>query len=144
MLGLAIFIALIVVHELIHGAVFACFAKDGIRSVAFGVIWSMLTPYCTCRESLKRKHYMLAILAPTVVLGILPAAVALAIGAWGIMLIGVLMILGGGGDVMCAIKLATYRTKGKNCMFFDHPYEVGLAGGAIEGEKNRKIGVELT
>jgi len=117
----------IVGHELIHGAVFACFAKEGFRSVAFGVIWSMLTPYCTCRESLKRKHYMLAILAPTVVLGILPATVALAIGSKWILYLGVLMILGGGGDIMCAIKLATYRTKGKECLFFDHPYEIGLA-----------------
>ena len=125
--GMLFFIAFIVVHELIHGAVFACFAKDGVRSVAFGVIWSMLTPYCTCRESLKRKHYMLAILAPTVVLGILPAAVALAIGSRWILYLGILMILGGGGDIMCAIKLGTYRTKGKECLFFDHPYEVGLA-----------------
>ena len=53
--GLILLTAFIVGHELIHGAVFACFAKDGFRSVAFGVIWSMLTPYCTCRESLKRK-----------------------------------------------------------------------------------------
>lgn len=120
-------IVLIVVHELIHGAVFACFAKDGFRSVAFGVIWSMLTPYCTCRESLKRKHYMLAILAPTVVLGILPAAAALALGSRWLLYLGVLLILGGGGDIMCAIKLGTYRTKGKDCLFFDHPYEVGLA-----------------
>ena len=125
--GLVLLTAFIVGHELIHGAVFACFAKDGFRSVAFGVIWSMLTPYCTCRESLKRKHYMLAILAPTVVLGILPAAVALAVGSKWILYLGVLMILGGGGDIMCAIKLATYRTKGKECLFFDHPYEVGLA-----------------
>ncbi|MBQ8845719.1 MAG: DUF3267 domain-containing protein [Lachnospiraceae bacterium] len=125
--GLVLLTAFIVGHELIHGAVFACFAKDGFRSVAFGVIWSMLTPYCTCRESLKRKHYMLAILAPTVVLGILPAAVALTVGSKWILYLGVLMILGGGGDIMCAIKLATYRTKGKECLFFDHPYEVGLA-----------------
>lgn len=125
--GLVLLTAFIVGHELIHGAVFACFAKDGFRSVAFGVIWSMMTPYCTCRESLKRKHYMLAILAPTVVLGILPAAVALTIGSKWILYLGVLMILGGGGDIMCAIKLATYRTKGKECLFFDHPYEVGLA-----------------
>ena len=125
--GLILLTAFIVGHELIHGAVFACFAKDGFRSVAFGVIWSMLTPYCTCRESLKRKHYMLAILAPTVVLGILPAAVALTVGSKWILYLGVLMILGGGGDIMCAIKLATYRTKGKECLFFDHPYEVGLA-----------------
>lgn len=127
LVGAFLVVTFIVVHELIHGAVFACFAKDGFRAVAFGVIWSMLTPYCTCRESLKRKHYMLAILAPTAVLGIVPAAVALAIGSHWIMCLGILMILGGGGDIMCAIKLATYRTKGKECLFFDHPYEVGLA-----------------
>ena len=69
---------------------------------------------------------MLASLTPTVVLGILPAAVALAIGSRWILYLGVLMILGGGGDVMCTIKMMTYRTKGKECLFFDHPYEVGL------------------
>lgn len=127
LLGSFLIIVLIVVHELIHGLVFACFAKDGFRSVAFGVIWSMLTPYCTCREPLKRTHYLLAGLAPTVVLGILPAAVALAIGSRWILYMGILMILGGGGDIMCAFKLVTYRTKGKDCLFFDHPYEVGLA-----------------
>lgn len=136
LVGFLLIIALIVGHELIHGAVFACFTKEGFRSVAFGVIWSMLTPYCTCRESLKRKHYMLAMLAPTVVLGILPAAVALAIGSQWFMCLGILMILGGGGDIMCAVKLATYRTTGKECLFFDHPYEVGLA--VFERTENKR------
>ncbi len=126
LLFVLLILVLIVVHELIHGVVFACFTKSGFRSVAFGVMWSMLTPYCTCRESLKRNHYMMAILAPTVVLGILPAMVAWVIGAPLLLYLGVVMVLCGGGDVICAIKLATYRTKGKECLFFDHPYEVGL------------------
>lgn len=133
--GLIIF-ALIVVHELIHGAVFACFTKEHFRSVSFGVIWSMLTPYCTCREPLKRAHYLLAILAPTVVLGVLPAVIALACGFWGVLLLGVLMILGGGGDIMCAFRLLTYKAKGKDCVFFDHPYEVGLV--VFERAKTKK------
>ena len=36
----------IVVHELIHGLTWACYAKSGWKSISFGVMWKMLTPYC--------------------------------------------------------------------------------------------------
>ena len=28
--------------------------------------------------------------------------------------------------MLIAIKLCAYKTKGKDCVFFDHPYECGL------------------
>ena len=40
----------IVVHELIHGLTWACFAKNGWKSISFGVWWKVLTPYCHCNE----------------------------------------------------------------------------------------------
>ena len=70
---------------------------------------------------------MLAILAPTVVLGIVPIVVAWVIAAPLLLYLGVVMVLAGGGDILIAIRLATYKSKGKDCLFFDHPYEVGLA-----------------
>ena len=36
----------IVVHELIHGLTWACYAKSGWKSISFGVMWKLLTPYC--------------------------------------------------------------------------------------------------
>lgn len=117
---------LIVVHELIHGVGFACFVESHWKAVSFGIIWKMLTPYCTCREPLKRKHYLVAILAPTVILGIIPTIIAVVYGFWGMFLVSLLMIFGGGADILIAIKLCVYKTKGKDCVFFDHPYECGL------------------
>lgn len=38
----------IVVHELIHGITWACYAPSGWKSISFGVMWKMLTPYCRC------------------------------------------------------------------------------------------------
>lgn len=126
--GLALLAAfvLIVVHELIHGIVFACFVESHWKAVSFGVIWKMLTPYCSCREPLKRIHYLAAILAPTVILGFIPAILSIVYGWMAMFLVALLMIMGGGADMLIAIKLCTYKTKGKECVFFDHPYECGL------------------
>ena len=44
---LPILLVLIVLHELIHGLVWSCFAKNHFHSIEFGVIWKALTPYCT-------------------------------------------------------------------------------------------------
>ena len=40
----------IVVHELIHGLTWACYAKSGWKSISFGVMWKLLTPYCHCDQ----------------------------------------------------------------------------------------------
>ena len=41
---LLMIIALILIHELLHGLTWGCFAKNRWKSIDFGVIWSMLTP----------------------------------------------------------------------------------------------------
>jgi len=64
-------IAGIVVHELIHGLVWGIYAPSRFKSISFGVIWKMLTPYCHCSEPMKVKNYMKGALAPLVVLGII-------------------------------------------------------------------------
>ena len=52
------FFAGIVVHELLHGITWACYAKSGWKSISFGVMWKLLTPYCHCNEPIFRinKH----------------------------------------------------------------------------------------
>lgn len=51
---LLMIIALIVIHELIHGLTWGYFAKNCLKSIDLGMIWTMLTPYCTDAEHLTR------------------------------------------------------------------------------------------
>ncbi len=47
----------VVVHELIHGITWACFAPSGWKSISFGVIWKRLTPYCLQRADASAPLY---------------------------------------------------------------------------------------
>lgn len=117
---------LLVVHEGIHGLVWGAFAKNHFRSIAFGVIWQALAPYCTCAEPLKRWQYLLGAAAPTLVLGFGLAAVAAASGQAWLFLLAELMLFGGGGDALIILKTLRYRPKDKEALYCDHPYECGL------------------
>ena len=97
---LLMIIALIVIHELFHGLTWGCFAKTHLKSIDFGVIWSMLTPYCTCAEPLSRWQYILGCLMPTLVLGFGLMAVACILHSLFWFALAELMILSGGGDFM--------------------------------------------
>src|SRR5690606_9207687 len=64
LLFLVVVIVGVVVHELIHGITWAIFAKNGLRSIKFGILKEMLTPYCHCQEPLKLKPYLLGAMMP--------------------------------------------------------------------------------
>ena len=36
----------IIIHELIHGITWSIYADNGFKSIKFGVLWKMMTPYC--------------------------------------------------------------------------------------------------
>ncbi|MDI9412423.1 MAG: DUF3267 domain-containing protein [Bacillota bacterium] len=120
MLLLAFFVS-IVIHELIHGISFALFTKEGWKSIKFGVIWKVVTPYCTCREPLPRNQYLISAMLPTIILGVIPYIFALVIKNKFLLDLSVLNILGGGGDIYISLKLRKY----KEHLVIDHPYLVG-------------------
>ena len=62
----------IVVHELIHGLTWACYAKRGWKSISFGVMWKLLTPYCHCDEPMHISGYMMGAMMPCIILGCHP------------------------------------------------------------------------
>ena len=88
---------LVVLHEVIHGVTWALLAPRGFGAIAFGVIWQMLTPYCTCKDGLKRWQYLLGGLMPTLILGFGLVGLSTLMGSLGLFLLAELMILGGGG-----------------------------------------------
>lgn len=118
------FIACIFIHEGIHGLTWAVFAKGHMKSIEFGFIVQMLTPYCTCSEPLKKHQYLLGTLMPLIILGILPSAAGIITGSSFAAALGVIMIMAAAGDIMIAWKVLRCRNTGDQ-LFVDHPYEGG-------------------
>lgn len=125
LLLLVLLIALLAAHEGIHGLVWGLCAPSGFRSIEFGVVWAVLSPYCTCAEPMKKGQYLLGSAMPTLILGFGLGIVAIYTGVSLLLYLSVLMILGGGGDFCIILKLLAYRPQGE-VVYCDHPYEVGL------------------
>ena len=89
----------IVVHELIHGLTWACYAKSGWKSISFGVMWKLLTPYCHCDEPMHIPGYMMGAMMPCIVLGVIPAIAALFIGSLPMLAWGIFFIAAAAGDI---------------------------------------------
>ena len=112
----------IVLHELIHGIVWAKYAKNGFKSIKFGVLWTMLTPYCHCKETLNVRQYIIGAISPAIILGILPSIIAIVIGNLGLLLFGIFFTMAAAGDFL-VINLI--RKEDKNSLVQDHPSEAG-------------------
>ncbi len=125
-LFLVCIIVLTVLHELIHGLTWSLFTEKRWNSISFGVIWSALTPYCTCNEPLTKKQYIAGSIAPTVILGLIPMFIAIAVGSPFLFLLGAVMYLGGGGDMTIILKMLKFKAIGNEVLYLDHPYKVGL------------------
>ncbi len=122
-----IIFVLIVVHELIHGITWAAFAKNGWKSISFGFIVEYLTPYCSCNQPMKKYQIILGAIMPTIVLGFIPAIVAVFTGSTITLFVALMLIMGGGGDMIIIFKLLRFKSTAKDVLFIDHPYELGTA-----------------
>lgn len=111
------------VHELIHGAVFAWYAPNGFKSVKFGASLKMGAVYCHCKDPVKVKYYRRAGMAPMILLGLIPLTFALATGVHWINTFGLLLTIGGLGDLMIWFKLLKFDS---NLIIRDHPEKLGF------------------
>ena len=116
------FIAGIVVHELVHGITWAMFAKRGWKSISFGMIWKMLTPYCHCDEPLKVREYIIGALMPLLVVGVIPMILGLCLQSIFLTFFGAFYVGGAAGDIMIVVLL---RHEPAGNMVLDHPSEAG-------------------
>ena len=118
-------LVLVVVHELIHGITWSRFAPNGMADIEFGFMKEYLTPYCVCKAPLPKAGYVMGALAPLVVLGIVPTVVAIAIGSFWLLFVGVVMILSAGGDVIIVVLLLRHRSATSEQLIYDHPTQAG-------------------
>ena len=121
-LVLVMLVAGIVAHELIHGITWACFAKHGFRSIRFGVMWAMLTPYCHCKEPLTMQHYRIGGLMPLIILGLLPLLLAYPLKSVPLLQWGIIFVTSAAGDILMIWKL---RKEPASLLVQDHPKEAG-------------------
>lgn len=115
-----------VIHELIHGLFWGLFASEHYKSIEFGFIVQMLTPYCTCLEPLKKWQYLVGCIMPGVILGLFPFIAAYIIGSTIMLIYGLVMLVGAVGDIMIVIKLLRFKSESKDVIYIDHPTEGGL------------------
>lgn len=113
----------IIMHELLHGAGWSLFTQKGFKSVKFGFNWKFLAPYCHCREPLKVKHYITGTLMPLVILGVLPALLAIGLGNGALLIFGIIFTWTAGGDI---ISLFMLRNLESDSYVFDHPDKMGF------------------
>ena len=121
-LVLVAWIISIPVHELLHGIGWSLSCKDGFKSVRFGVMWSKLTPYCSCKEPLNFGQYLLGGILPLLVLGLLPSLIAVLTGNPYLLSFGILSIIAAGGDMLICLEMRKYP----QAVFLDHPSECGF------------------
>ena len=118
-------VVLTVVHELVHGLAWSLFTPHHWGDIAFGFVKEYLMPYCACAMPLRKTHYLIGALAPLVLVGIVPAVIGILIGSFALMLLGVVMISGAGGDMIISWRILRYRTDKRELVYIDHPTEAG-------------------
>ncbi|MBE6053628.1 MAG: DUF3267 domain-containing protein [Clostridium sartagoforme] len=112
------------VHEFLHGFTWRFFCKEGWKSIKFGVLWSKLTPYCHCKEPLNVNKYLIALLMPFFILGIVTGILAIILESPVMLFFSAFSILGAGGDTTIALKILKYRKR--DIVILDHPTECGF------------------
>ena len=123
--AMAVFIVLVVVHELVHGLTWSCFTPHGMKDIEFGVMRDSLTPYCVCNEPLRKGPYILGALMPLLVLGVLPLVLAYCLGNVVLLYLGILMTIAAIGDAMIVVRVLRHKAKTPDVLLYDHPVEAG-------------------
>ncbi len=112
----------IFLHEVIHAMVFGIFGEKGFKYVHVGIQWDTITPYAHYSKALRALYYRLALIAPAVILGLIPILLGLIFHMGVIFIFGLLFLLFAGGDllIMWLIRKVPNRS-----MVKDHPTRAG-------------------
>ena len=122
LLFFALVILGVIIHELLHGIIWSRYTEKGFKSIKFGILWKMLTPYCHCTEPLKVKHYIFGAAMPAIILGFIPSIISVMIGNLAMLLFGMIFTIAAIGDFLMIYFL---RKENMDNMVEDHPSEVG-------------------
>jgi hypothetical protein len=111
-----------IVHEFIHGIVMLVFTKK-IKSVKIGFRLEILLPYAHCKEPLTVFQMLIVVLAPWIVLGLIPFIISLGNGSVILWFVGVSMTILSVGDFIYTALL--YRLS-RYYLVLDHDSKIGF------------------
>lgn len=119
---LLLFLAGVVLHELIHGICMAGFAKNGRKAVSFGFNIKALAPYAHCKEPLPVAAYRISLIMPAVLMGDIPVLAGWISGNILVLLFGTLFTLAAAGDF-----IILWMSRGiETGLLQDHPDKIGF------------------
>jgi hypothetical protein len=111
-----------VAHELIHALGWAWFARRPLSSIRIGFHWRGVSPYAHPKDPMPVGPYRAGALLPGLVLGLGPAAAAIALGWPALMAWSLVFTLAAGGDL---IVLWLLRGVEAGRVVRDHPTRAG-------------------
>jgi hypothetical protein len=113
----------VVAHEFLHAVTWSLFAKNGWKSITFGIHWKELAPFVHCDEFLPKIHYIAGVAMPGLILGVLPLLISCATREAWLFCFGSFFTAGAGGDFLSLQKLASFR---RSDAILDHPKHLGF------------------
>ena len=136
LLFFALMIVFVAVHELLHGITWSIFAKEHFNSIEFGVLWRTLNPYCTCGEALTKSQYLMGLIMPCLILGVVPSVISWWNHSGWFLAMGMVMTVSAGGDLLIG-KMILANKSDPEALYLDHPTEIGLV--RFEKDNGRSI-----
>lgn len=121
-ISLGTILAGMLIHELIHGLVWALFVKNACKSIKFGFSKHNFSPYCHCMEPIKLKYYIWGGIMPAFVLGFIPIVISWFTGLIAFMFFGFVFSLAAGSDIIICWKL---RNENFHILIQDFPDKPG-------------------
>lgn len=116
---IAIIAISVVIHELLHGIGWAISSGKGWKVVRFNI--NAMMPSCACKVALRKKSYLIGVLAPFVVLGLGSILFVFVYPGTVSLLTMMVNFIAAGADLVIAFNVL----KEGNCLIADHPTEAG-------------------
>lgn len=120
--AILILVAGICMHEFLHGMTWIIAAGLNRQDIKYGFKLYAFAPYAHCSKAISARAYRLGILAPALILGILPFVLGLVTGQAAFIWFGFIFTLAAGGDFL---MLWIIRKIPGEQIVRDHPERVG-------------------
>jgi len=122
LIALFVFVALIVIHELIHAVGWKVFGNLRWQDLTFGIDRKTLSPYCHAKVPMRANAYRIGAALPGILTGIAPAIISIVQANAPLMLLSAVMISAAVGDLLV---LWVIRDVPGDALVKDHPSNAG-------------------
>ena len=112
----------VLAHELLHALGWAISARRPLSAIRIGVNWRGVSPYAHPKDPMPVQAYRIGAILPALVMGLLPAGVAIAMGKPLLMAWSLFFLFTAGGDI---VVLWLIRDVGAGQLVQDHPTRAG-------------------